>query len=178
AVATGNSYAAAQAAADAAVLVLKLLCGKDPGLPPGVGLLLGPPVPNVLIGGFPCPPIGEMAVGGLMKRLAKGMRALRNRYNTRRANGRCADGSHPIYLPTGENFDSFVDFVSGGLFEWRRHVTSARAKEDGPHGHGWRHFLQRTLSVRLHKAVYTDWDGERFVFPRFRRGHDTVRADG
>lgn len=178
AVATGNSYAAAQAAADAAVLVFKLLCGKDPGIPPGWGLLLGPGVPNVLIGGFPCPPIGEMAVGGLMKKLAKGMRALKARRNARRGNAHCADGSHPIYLPTGENFDHFVDFVSGGLFEWRRYVSSARAKEDGPHGYGWRHFLQRTLSVRLNRAVYTDWDGERFEFPRFRKGSDVVRADG
>lgn len=178
AIATGNSYAGAQAAADAAVLALKLLCGKDPGVPPGGGLLLGPPVPNVLIGGFPCPPIGEMAVGGLMKALAKGMRALAKLGNSRRGNGHCGDASHPIYLPTGENFDSFVDFVSGGLFEWRRYVTSARAKEDGPHGHGWRHFLQRSLSVRLHKAVYTDWDGERFEFPRFRRGIPAVRTDG
>lgn len=178
AVATGNSYAAAQAAADAAVLVFKMLCGKDPGIPPGWGLLLGPGMPNVLIGGFPCPPIGEMAVGGLMKKLAKGMRALKARRNARRGNAHCANGSHPIYLPTGENFDHFVDFVSGGLFEWQRYVSSGRVKESGPHGYGWRCFLQRSLSVRLNRAVYTDWDGERFEFPRFRKGSDVVRADG
>ncbi|UQA57126.1 RHS repeat-associated core domain-containing protein [Polyangium aurulentum] len=177
AIATGNAYAAAQAAADAAVLAVKLLCGKDPGIPPGWGALVGPPVPNVLIGGFPCPPVGDMAMGGLMKLLGKVTRALRSR-NSRRGNAHCADGGEPIYLPTGENFSTFVDFVSGGLFEWRRHVTSARAKLRGSLGRGFRHFLQRSLSVRLHRTVFTDWDGEQIHFPRFERGSDTTRGDG
>lgn len=176
-IATGNAYAAAQAAADAAVLAIKLLCGKDPGLPPGMGALVGPPVGNVLIGGFPCPPIGEMAMGGIMKMLGKGLAALR-RAASRRGNGHCAEGSHPIYLPTGENFDTFVDFLSGGLFEWHRHVSSGRCKSDGPIGRGFRHWLQRSLSVRLHRAVFTDWDGVQIHFPRFEKGCDTTRGDG
>lgn len=177
AIATGNAYAAAQAAADAAVIAIKLLCGKDPGVPPGMGALVGPPVPNVLIGGFPCPPVGEMAMGGIMKMIGKGMAALR-RAASRRGNAHCANGSHPVYLPTGENFDAFVDFVSGGLFEWHRHVTSARAKLAGPIGRGFRHTLQRSLAVRLHRAVFTDWDGVQIHFPRFERGADTTRGDG
>ncbi|HET6584994.1 MAG TPA: DUF6531 domain-containing protein, partial [Nannocystaceae bacterium] len=178
AIATGNAYAAAQAAADAAVLAIKLLCGKDPGLPPGMGALVGPPVGNVLIGGFPCPPIGEMAMGGIMKLIGKAVKALKNARNARRGNAHCGDASEPIYLPTGENFNTFVDFVSGGLFEWRRHYTTKRCRDDGPLGFGWRHFFQRSLSVRLHRATFTDWDGERIEFPRFPRGSDTTRADG
>jgi RHS repeat-associated protein len=178
AIATGNAYAAAQAAADAAVLAVKMLLGKDPAVGAGVGVLVGPPVPNVLIGGFPCPPVGDMAVGGLKKLLKNLANSLKNKFNSRRGNGHCAEGSHPIYLPTGENFDIFVDFVSGGLFAWRRHVTSARARLHGPVGRGFRHFLQRSLSVRLHRAVFTDWDGEQIHFPRFERGADTTRGDG
>jgi RHS repeat-associated protein len=177
AVATGSASAAAQVAADAAVLALKLLCGKDPGIPPGMGALVGPPVGNVLIGGFPCPPVGEMAVGALLKAIKAVGRAIKKRAS-RGANAHCADGSHPIYLVTGENFDSFVDFVSGGLFEWRRHYTSARSRIDSPLGHGWRHLYQRTLSVRLNKAVLTQWDGQRVEFPRFERGAETTRGEG
>jgi RHS repeat-associated protein len=176
AMAANNIFAAAQAAADAAVLAVKLLCGKDPGIPPGMGTLVGPPVPNVLIGGFPCPPVGEMAVGALLRGLQKALKALKGL--AKKGNGHCAEGSHPIYLVTGENFDSFVDFVSGGLFEWRRHYTTARFRADSPIGHGWRHFYQRSLRVRLHRAVFTDWDGVAVEFPRFERGSTVTRAEG
>lgn len=177
AIAGGSPWAAAQAAADAAVLAVRLLCGKDPGVPPCFGALLGPPVPNVLIGGFPCPPIGDMAVGGLLKALKALGRAARARAS-RRGNAACANGSHPIYLVTGENFDAFTDFVSGGLFEWRRHYTTARAKVDSPLGHGFRHYYQRSLSLRLHRATFTDWDGVVIEFPRIGRGSDVTRSNG
>jgi uncharacterized Zn-binding protein involved in type VI secretion len=69
--ALGAALAAAQVAADAAALALQLLIGKDPGIGPGVGLImLGSP--NVLIGGFPCPNLME-SLKGLMK-AAKGLR--------------------------------------------------------------------------------------------------------
>lgn len=177
-IATGNNYAIAQAAADAAILALKMTLGKDPGVCPGIGALVGPPVPNVLIGGFPCPPLGDMAFGGLLKKLKKLFNSLKNLRNSRKGNGKCSDGSHPIYLVTGENFDTFVDFDSGGLLKWQRHVTSARAKFRGPMGRGFRHFLQRSLLVRLHRAVLTDWDGEQIHFPRFEPGSEVTRADG
>ena len=128
--------------ADAAVLAFKILCGKDPGIPPGTGVLVGPPVTNVLIGGFPCPPVGQMAWGGILKALGKAARAVRGRLS-RKANGCSGNSGEPIYVVTGENFNSFVDFVSGGLFEWRRHYTSARHRTDSPLGYGWRHFYQR-----------------------------------
>ncbi|MBN8610287.1 MAG: PAAR domain-containing protein [Deltaproteobacteria bacterium] len=178
AVATGNAWAGAQAAADAAVLALKMLAGKDPGLPPGMGVLMGPPVPNILIGGFPCPPVGEMAVQGLMRMLQSVARAARNFRNSRRGNAHTCDGTHPIYLITGENFDSYVDFVSDGMFRWERHYSSARQRLNGPVGYGNRHYYQRSLRVRLHKAIYTDWDGQEFRFPRFEKGSDVSKSNG
>ncbi len=178
AIGTGNAWAGAQAAADAAVLALKLLAGKDPGLPPGMGVLMGPPIPNILIGGFPCPPVGDMAVSGLMKALKSVAKSIKNFRNARRANAKTCNGTHPIYLITGENFDSYVDFVSEGLFRWERHYTTARQRLNGPLGHGNRHFYQRTLRVRLHKLVYTDWDGQEFTFPRFEKGSDVTKSNG
>src|SRR5262249_19170828 len=83
----------------------------------------------------------------------------------------------PVYVVTGENFNTFVDFVSGGLFEWRRHYTTVRGRDGGPLGHGWRHFYQRSLAVRLHRARFTDWDGLTIDFPRFDRGSNWVKAD-
>ena len=50
---------AAQVAADAAVMALKLLCGKDPGIPPGMGALVGPPVPWTCT--VPGVPVGSAA---------------------------------------------------------------------------------------------------------------------
>jgi RHS repeat-associated protein len=90
---------------------------------------------------------------------------------------RC-NGTHPVYLITGENFDRYVDFAPGTLFEWRRHYTSARGHRDGPLGHGWRHYYQRTLQRRLHRAKFTNWDGAVTQFGRFELGEDTTRADG
>ena len=174
---SGSKHAAAQVAADAAVLGLRKLMGKDPGVPPGAGFLVQLKNPRVEIGGFPCPSMGEFAVG-LARKLSKWKAAFAARRSARRANGKCAQAGHPVYLVTGETFDSFTDFVSGELFEWRRHYSSARGREDGPLGHGWRHFYQRALSVRLHRAVFRDWDGDTVEFPRFERGTDTTHAEG
>jgi RHS repeat-associated protein len=178
AIATNSAAVAMQAAADAAVLALKLLAGKDPGLPPGVGALVGPPCPTVMIGGFPCPPIGDMVMGALTKQLKKAFAAFKKMRAARRANADCGNGSHPIYLVTGENFDRFKDFVSGGLFEWRRHYTTARAACDGPLGFGFRHNLQRHLDMRLNRALFYDWDGVELEFPQFAAGSNEVVAHG
>ena len=186
AISTGSGWAAAQVAADAAVLAIKLLVGKDPSVVPGMGMLIGPPVPNVLIGGFPCPPIGEMAVGGLMKALSAVRRAAGRAMNARRGNAHVCDGTEPVYLITGENFparetsdtDSYLDYQSEGLFRWERHYTTARHKLDSSLGFGNRHFYQRMLQVRLHKATYVDWDGQVFEFPRFEKGSDVAKSNG
>jgi RHS repeat-associated protein len=177
AVAAPNTYALAQAAADAATLAMKLLCGKDPGIPPGMGALVGPPVPNVLIGGFPCPPIGQMAVGALLKAIKAAAGAFK-KGEAPEANGSCGRAGEPVDVVTGETFTNFVDFVSGGGFEWRRHYTTARARQDGPLGHGWRHSLERSLRVRLHRAIFTDWTGTQVEFPAFPFGEHVVRSHG
>jgi RHS repeat-associated protein len=118
-----------------------------------------------------------MAVGGILKALKALGRALKSRVS-KKGNAQCGNGSHPIYLVTGENFDQFTDFVSGGLFEWKRHYTTGRAREDSPIGHGFRHFYQRSLSLRLHRATFTDWDGVVIEFPRFERGSNVTRSNG
>src|SRR5690606_16399463 len=54
--------AAAQAAADAVALAMAAMLGKDPGLPPTIGMLaLGNP--TVLIGGLPMPEVLELFTG-------------------------------------------------------------------------------------------------------------------
>ncbi|HVZ35056.1 MAG TPA: PAAR domain-containing protein, partial [Polyangiaceae bacterium] len=178
----GGTAALAQAAADAAIMAVKALAGKDPGLPPGMGALIGPPVPNVLIGGFPCPGIGAMVTSafkaGLKKGLGKLKNAVKSKLAARKANGCKADGTHPVYLVTGENFDEYTDFASAGLFTWRRHYTSARGNQDGPLGFGWRHIYQCRLERRLHRATFTDWQGLSTEFPRFELDASQTRSDG
>jgi RHS repeat-associated protein len=188
----GNSGAIAQAAAETAMLGVKAIMGKDPGLPMLPGALLGPPVPNVLIGGFPCPALGDMAqgklLGGLKKAVPKRKKKGADRKHgdpldgsnaaQREANGTECYGGEPVYLVTGETFNSYVDYAPGGVFEWRRHYTSARNGADGPLGFGWRHFYQRSLRRRLHRATFTDWDGLRTEFGRFEPGTTATRANG
>lgn len=178
AIAKNDSFALAQAAADAAVLAIKLLCGKDPSGPPGLGMLTVPFVPNVLIGGFPCPPVGEMAFGGILKGLQKLGRAAKKKISSRRNNTTESNCGDPVNPVTGEVFAHYTDFVSTGLFRWRRYYSTALCKQSGPLGNGWRHFYQRRLRRRLHRATYVDWEGNTVEFPRFERGSNVVRADG
>lgn len=77
AAAAGHSLAAtmtaAQTAADAAALAMSLLVGKDPAVPPILGLgVIMQGSSNVMIGGFPCPNLLE-TLKGLLK-AAKGLR--------------------------------------------------------------------------------------------------------
>lgn len=177
----GNTEAAAmqlaQVAADTAAMGLSMLCGKDPGIPAGTGALVGPPMPNVLIGGFPCPPLMDLAKG-----LLRGLKAVKKTKSPKRAdkldNGVVCNGSHPIYLPTGENFDHIKDFVSRGLFTWKRHYTTGRNRLNGPLGFGFRHHYQRTLKLRLHRAAYVDWEGIELEFPPFEPAEDVTRSHG
>jgi RHS repeat-associated protein len=178
AIAKNDSFAMAQAAADAAVLAMKLLCGKDPSGPPGIGALTVPFNPSVMIGGFPCPPIGEMAFGGVLKALQKAARGIKKKFSSKRNNtteSHCGDPVDPV---TGEVFAHYTDFVSSGLFRWRRYYSTALHKERGPLGKGWRHFYQRRLRRRLHHATYIDWEGNRVEFPRFEYGSNVTRSDG
>jgi len=175
AVMESNMTMAAQAAADAAVTALKMVIGKDIAVPPAYGALVGPPSTNVLIGGFPCPPLMD-ALTGILKRVGKAAKAIGKAM--KRDNAPCGTGAHPVNLVTGASFDDYLEYASGGLFEWHRHYSSDRGRYDGPLGHGSRHSYQYSLRVRLHRAVLTNWDGEEIEFPRFERGSNVTRAQG
>lgn len=73
------TLAAAQLAADAAGMAMSMLQGKDPGLPPGLGMIALGTSPNVKIGGLPTPNLMDClkgllkAAGGAMaKKMKKG----------------------------------------------------------------------------------------------------------
>src|SRR5690606_26104347 len=70
--ALGAAMAAAQAAADASSMAIKALLGKDPGIPPGYGVVMMG-IPSVLIGGFPMPDLLEL-IGGLFKLITTGLK--------------------------------------------------------------------------------------------------------
>ncbi len=173
AIAFGSKTAAAQAIADAAVLALKMVIGKDIAVPPAYGALIGPPAGNVMIGGFPCPPLLESLMG-LLKKLKKPPKDKAKASDG--DNAPCGGAGHPVNVVTGASFNTYVEFVSGGLFEWKRHYSSARG--NGPLGYGSRHTYMRSLRLRLHRAVLVNWDGEEVVFPRFERGSNVTRAKG
>ncbi|MGC4095082.1 MAG: DUF6531 domain-containing protein [Polyangiaceae bacterium] len=175
AIASGSPTAAAQAAADVAVLALKQLVGKDIAVPPAYGALIGPPVGNVLIGGFP-----RAALDGRAQGLAQEAEVAEEGQGRlpKAENHPCGTAAHPVNLVTGGCFDNYTEFVSGGLFEWRRYYSSDLSRQDGPLGHGQRHTYQATLRVRLHRAVLTKWDGEQVEFPRFERGSSVTKANG
>lgn len=83
------TMSAAQTAADAAAMALELLIGKDPGIGPGVGVLMGGS-PNVLIGGIPVPNLME-CLKGLMK-AAKGLGKNKDRRRDQDGEGAGNDG--------------------------------------------------------------------------------------
>lgn len=186
-------WALAQAAADLAADVAKSFIGKDPGVAPLFGALVGPPLGNVSIGGFPCPAVGDVAGAAINKGIAKGLKALggkikgaagklrtgkKGKSTPEAQQQKKCSGGEPIYLVTGEVYTEQVDHAPGILFEWRWRYTSARCGEDGPLGHGVRHCYERRLERRLHRASFHDWNGLTIDFGRFELGQDTTRAQG
>ena len=120
----GVEVFATQAAADAAAFAIKAVIGKDPGVPPLFGALVGPPMGNTLIGGIPCPGIGSHVGGAITKGLGKALgraasRLAKGATKLRQQKPKCS-GGHPIYLVTGENYDEYLDLATGLLFQWRR----------------------------------------------------------
>nr|MDQ3031098.1 DUF6531 domain-containing protein [Myxococcota bacterium] len=183
---TGNTGAAiaqaAQAALDASAMALSSLRGMDPAGPPGVGALIGPPT-TVLAGGPPIPNLGSMAMGAIFGRLDRALRqaAARVRRPTACAdvNGTTGRAGEPVDVVTGASFDTHRDFASvHGGFVWSRHVTSARAQQHGVLGWGFRHGFEHQLRLRLHRAIYESYDGERIELARVRHGETVVRSAG
>jgi RHS repeat-associated protein len=175
--AAGNSGAAIaqgiQAGLDAAAMAVSALRGKDPAGPPGVGVLLGPPMGNVMAGGPPIPNLGALAQGKIYSALGRALRSMRGAMRRRTpapdANGRACDGGEPVHVVTGANFNTHVDFASSlGAFTWARYTSSADHATRGVLGFGWRHAFESRLSIQLHRVTFEGWQGEHIVFPRMR----------
>ncbi|MBL4688344.1 MAG: hypothetical protein JKY37_27400 [Nannocystaceae bacterium] len=173
----GNAGAAIaqgiQTGLDAAAMAVSMLRGKDPAGPPGIGMLLGPPMGNVMAGGPPIPNVGALAQGKIYSALGRAMRsmrgALRRRTAPSDANGRACDGGEPVHVVTGANYNTHLDFASIlGCFEWKRFTSSANNFERGVMGWSWRHTFESRLSIRLHQVIFEGFEGEEIVFPRLR----------
>lgn len=78
------------------------------------------------------------------------------------AQGRVAVG-HPVDVATGTMFNTWVDFVVGGIvpLAFTRFYSSALASRGarGPLGLGWRHGLQHELKQTVEGFAYVDRDG-------------------
>ena len=83
--ALGAATSAAQAALDVAALALMLMCGKDPGVGPGIGMMV-PLQAKVLIGGVPIPNWLDMAKD-LFKAARRLARAVGGRVRRRPGHG-------------------------------------------------------------------------------------------
>ena len=171
----GQAAAAArmalQAAADAAALAMSMLLGKDPGIPPSMGVLMVGN-PTVLIGGLPLPDTLEMIFGaaGLLKSLKK-LKALR-RKKAKSQNVDCDRPGHPVDPVTGHSVNEFVDYQDRGPvpFKWERYYNSGWSAEDGPLGYGFRHIYQRELRFLRTRAIYVDGRGREYEFNRDESG--------
>jgi RHS repeat-associated protein len=188
------SMQAAQAAADAAALAMSALLGKDPGVPPALGvLLLGNP--TVLIGGFPLPDLLDV-LGAALKGLKKVGKAVSNSPTFKKLIakvGLCNDKGEPVSSFSGAVYNDFDDYRAPSGFSWERHYESRWNLDDGPLGHGFRHVFERRLELLRTRAVYESHDGERVAFPlddsgryvggegysfeRLATGHHLLRTD-
>jgi RHS repeat-associated protein len=160
------SMQAAQAAADAAALAMSALLGKDPGVPPALGvLLLGNP--TVLIGGFPLPDLLDV-LGAALKGLKKLGKAVNDSPSFKKLIakvGLCNDKGEPVSSFSGAVYNDFDDYRAPSGFSWERHYESRWNLDDGPLGYGFRHFFDRRLELLRTRAVYEAHDGERLAFP-------------
>jgi RHS repeat-associated protein len=180
--------AAAQAAADAVLDAVTATIGTDPGVPPGFGMLAVPAKIDVLIGGFPVPPIGEMLSAGLANAISNRRRANgggeggeggsgggRHRDHddgtpTRHpdANEPCRAIGCPVDAVTGEVYDDLTDIRGEWIFEFGRHYSTRLRTQRGALGFGHRHCLEVSLDVRRHQVTFHDEQARAWVFPAFR----------
>ncbi|MBZ5709404.1 DUF6531 domain-containing protein [Nannocystis pusilla] len=204
--ALGAAMAAAQAAADAASMAIKALLGKDPGIPPGIGVvMMGNP--SVLIGGFPMPDLLEL-IGGLLKLITKGLKRLRDlqrnsRFwqrlsnsarrrastamrrlgvsrNVRRQVARaiCFVTGHPVDVITGNVFTADVDLnLAGPLpFRFEREYHSADTYA-GPLGRNWHHSFDMALCEADGAVAVRLADGRSLAFHALHPGQTSFDRD-
>ncbi|MPW21293.1 hypothetical protein GCT13_31560 [Paraburkholderia sp. CNPSo 3157] len=154
---------AAQTAADAAMMLLGNLMGKDPGIEPSMGMLMDGN-PTVLIGGFPMPD-SQMMWHGFKHGLGKKVRPKLPKWTQELA---CEFRGEPISAVTGEVKNDFTDSETGEVvpFRWGRHYCSSWHERDGVLGYGFRHAWQHELQLLRTRAIYTDPRGTAYTFDR------------
>ncbi|AOJ65929.1 hypothetical protein WJ32_26295 [Burkholderia ubonensis] len=166
---------AAQTAADAAMMLLGNLMGKDPGIEPSMGMLLAGN-PTVLVGGFPMPDAmaAAMAGWGLRKKVNPGKGRARTQHHE------CDGRGEPINPVTGDVENRFMDYETNEIapFEWGRHYSSAWHERDGLLGCGFRHTFQHELRLLRTRAIYTDPQGREFEFDKNADGSYAGCCDG
>lgn len=157
----------AQTAADAAMMLLGNLMGKDPGIEPSMGMLLDGD-PTVLIGGFPMPD-SQMMWHGLKHGIGKKVSA--RRAARRNEVAPCRNG-HPVDVVRGTAENEFVDYESkiGLAFKWERYYCSAWSEESGALGFGFRHCFQHRLRLLRTRAIYVDALAREYPFCRSAAG--------
>ena len=158
---------AAQTAADAAMMALSNLMGKDPGIEPSMGMLMDGN-PTVLIGGAPLPD-SQMMWHGIKHGLGKKVLPKRPK-QAQKLDSECR--GEPIDPVTGNVLNNFTDYETSEVvpFRWGRHYSSEWHERNGLLGFGFRHAWQHELQLLRTRAVYTDPRGTKYTFRR--------RADG
>ena len=144
---------AAQTAADAAMMALSNLMGKDPGIEPSMGMLMDGN-PTVLIGGAPLPD-SQMMWHGAKHGLGKKVKA--QRADRQNEVAPCRDG-HPVDVVRGTAENEFVDYETkvSPAFKWERYYCSGWNEQDGALGFGFRHGFQHELRLLRTRAIYVD----------------------
>lgn len=172
----------AQTLADAALTPLSGLIGAIPpvGLTGDGMLTVG--LPNVLVGGLPLPPLGDILntslhhhLRGLAHRLVHGEEGARERA-PEGAPSACGRVGEPVDVVTGHVFADHLDVDHEGQ-TFGRHYDSRARDRVGDCGRGMRHTYERELEVWLHRCTYVDPEGVRVAFPAFR-GRDRVSLGG
>ena len=80
--------------------------------------------------------------------------------------GLCNDKGEPVSSFTGAVYNDFEDYRAQSGFTWERHYKSSWNRDDGPLGHGFRHFFDCRLTLLRRRAVYEAHDGEQISIPR------------
>jgi RHS repeat-associated protein len=180
------AMAAAQMAADAAKTAIAALMGTDPGAPPCVGaVMMGNP--NVLIGGFPIPPVENHARAFFQKLTKPLARVLHGIVGKALGKGRlanffhelvCHTTGHPVDVATGRLLTSAVDLQLPGPLPlvFKRQYATSWSFRDGVLGWGWSHSFDQAVWVESgrddgkpegqdhQKVVYRAEDGREIEF--------------
>ncbi|WP_080435588.1 RHS repeat-associated core domain-containing protein [Burkholderia ubonensis] len=174
---------AAQTAADAAMMALSNLMGKDPGIEPSMGMLMDGN-PTVLIGGAPLPD-SQMMWHGIKHGLGKKVLPKRQK-QAQKLDSECR--GEPIDPVTGNVLNNFTDYETSEVvpFRWGRHYSSEWHERNGLLGFGFRHAWQHELRLLRTRAVYTDPRGIEYTFSRrsdgtyggYCQGYEIRQLDG